>query len=50
MAFHFDQEHTDSLGCQYNGKSCNVHTDEVNVLNLALAALTSVRFVTYRPS
>ena len=50
LSFHFDQEHTDSLGCQFNGKSCDVHTDEVTVLNLALAALTSVRMVSYRSS
>ena len=42
MSYNYDQEHSDSIGCQYKGGGCDVNTDEVTVLNMALVVLNSV--------
>ena len=42
MAYFYDAEHSDSIGCQYKGGGCDVYTDEVTVLNMALVVLNAV--------
>ena len=41
-AYFYDQEHSDSIGCQYKGEGCDVYSDEVTVLNMALVVLNAV--------
>ena len=49
-AYFYDQEHSDSIGCQYKGGGCDVFTDEVTVLNMALVVLNAVSIIFRHPS
>ena len=49
-AYFYDQEHSDRIGCQYKGEGCDVYTDEVTVLNMALVVLNAVSIIFRHPS
>ena len=43
LAYNYDQDHTNALGCQYinetypNGVDCDVMEDKITVLNIVMA-------------
>ena len=44
LAYDYDQDHTNALGCQYNGNNCDVKTDEITILNIVMALFSPVSF------
>ena len=48
LAYNYDQDHTNALGCQYtnvtypDGVNCDVEEDKITVLNIVMALLGPV--------
>ena len=42
LAYNYDQDHTNALGCQYEGNNCDVMEDKITVLNIVMALLGPV--------